>query len=72
MPRSFGLANSYGVMQAQYAQDLLRDKTTSQIAWIGAFQVRSRHGRHRCRAADPFALLVLWHFLHGHHHWTRL
>jgi hypothetical protein len=40
--RSFGLANSYGVMQAQYAQDVLRDKSTSQIAWIGAFQVRTR------------------------------
>lgn len=35
---SFGLTNSYGAFQTYYKQDLLRDRSESEIAWIGSFQ----------------------------------
>ncbi|PWN43903.1 MFS general substrate transporter [Ceraceosorus guamensis] len=35
---TFGLANSFGVYQEYYARNFLLDKSSSQIAWIGAFQ----------------------------------
>ncbi|KAL2172240.1 hypothetical protein VTG60DRAFT_6618 [Thermothelomyces hinnuleus] len=35
---TWGLVNSYGVYQTYYQLDLLRDKTPSQISWVGSFQ----------------------------------
>ncbi|KAI9827424.1 MAG: hypothetical protein M1819_006965 [Sarea resinae] len=35
---TFGYVNAFGVYQAYYAQTFLRDKTASDIAWIGSIQ----------------------------------
>ncbi|KAH6614359.1 major facilitator superfamily domain-containing protein [Chaetomium sp. MPI-SDFR-AT-0129] len=35
---SWGLVNTYGVYQTYYELDLLRDKTPSQISWVGSLQ----------------------------------
>ncbi|KAJ6496067.1 MFS general substrate transporter [Mycena sanguinolenta] len=41
---SFGYVNSWGVFQAYYELDLLKDSTSSAIAWIGSIQTALSFG----------------------------